>query len=165
MSRFADRVKAIRGQRGFSIVEVLVSGVVLVVGLVMLSQFFASSAARVLESDVRSVLNQVAAQEIDRIRGLEYSEVGTVHGWPSGGLVDDETRVVDINQVRIQREVIFWTDESDARGASAPASYRRVTVKVSAVDHPALDPVEVVSNIAGGSTGGNIHRSPSRRRR
>jgi hypothetical protein len=156
MYRLADRLKAIRLQSGFSMVEVLVSGVVLVVGLVMLSQFFASSAARVLESDVRSVLDQVAAQEIDRIRGLDYSQVGTEHGWPVGDLVDDETIMVDVNRVRVQRQVIFWTDASDSRGASAPASYRRVTVKVSAVDHPALDPVEIVSNIAGGSTGGNI---------
>lgn len=156
MRWFVARLKKPRWQRGFSLVEILVGGLVLVVGLIALSQLFASSAMRVLESDVRSVLNQVAAQELESIRALPYSDIGTANGWPHGDLLDEETRTVGGTPVKIERKVIFWIDSSDSRGTSAPASYRRVTVSVSAVDRPSVKAVEVVSNIAGGSTGGNI---------
>ncbi len=156
MHRVLERIRRARCQKGFSLVEILVGGLVLVVGLIAMSQLFASSAMRILESDVRSVLNQVAAQELESIRALPYSDIGTVHGWPSGSLPDEETRTVGGTPVKIERAVIFWIDASDSRGTSAPASYRRVTVSVSAVDRPSVKEVEMVSNVAGGSTGGNI---------
>jgi hypothetical protein len=154
MRRIARRLPRLQSPQGFSLVEVLVGGLVLVVGLIMISQFFASAAARVLESDIRSVLHQVATEELEAIRGLEYTDVGTQGGWPRGDLLDVETREVENLTVKIEREVIFWTDDS----YTGPyyANYRRVTVRVSAVGHEALQPVEVTSNVAGGAEGGTI---------
>lgn len=148
------RPKRPSSQGGFSLVEVLVAGLVLVVGLIMISQFFASAAARVLDSDIRSVLHQIATEELESIRGLEYTDVGTVNGWPQGPLLDDEERVVDNLTVQIHREIVYWTDESYE--GPYPANYRRVTVGVSATGHEHLAPVEVVSNVAGGEDGGTL---------
>jgi hypothetical protein len=145
-----------RASPGFSLVEVLVAGLVLVVGLIALSQFFASAVGRVLDSDVRSVLHQVAAREMERIRGLPYADVGTTDGHPVGVLAPDEEVTEDITKVHIHREVVYWTDESYDDEGPYPANYRRVTVLVSAADRPGLSPVEMVSNIAGGATGGTL---------
>ncbi len=144
----------LKSQAGFSLVEVLVGGVVLVVGLIMMSQFFASAAGRVMESDVRSVLHQVATQDLEKIRGLDYNDVGTTDGHPQGVLAADEDRTIGNLTVHIHREVIFWTDSSYA--GPYPANYRRVTVSVSAANHDELAPVEVTSNVAGGVPGGTL---------
>jgi hypothetical protein len=156
VQKLITRLARVRSQRGFSLVELMVGGMVLVVGLIMLSQFFASAAARVMESDIRSVLHQVATEELEIIRGLPYTDVGTTSGHPQGVLVADEDRTVDITKVHIHRSVVYWTDPSYETGGPYPANYRRVTVKVSAVGQSALDPVELVSNLAGGTTGGTI---------
>jgi hypothetical protein len=156
MHRFIERLKNGASQRGFSVVEVLVGSLVLVVGMIVLSQFFASGVSRVLESDVRSVLHQVAAKEMEYVKSLHYEDVGTTDGHPYGVLSPDEDRTEDVVTVHIHREVVFWTDPSYPTGGPYPANYRRVTVTVAAVDYPGLQPVEMVSNIAGGSTGGSI---------
>jgi len=119
-----------------------------------MSQFFASAAGRVLESDIRSVLHQVATQDIESIRGLEYNQVGTTDGHPQGVLAPDEDRMIQNTAVHIHREVIFWTDS--AYSGPYPANYRRVTVSVSASGHAALAPVEMTTNVAGGVPGGTL---------
>ncbi len=155
MRRMVRRiVSRLRSQLGFSVVEILVGGLVLVVGLIMMSQFFASAASRVLESDIRSVLHQVATEDIESIRGIDYSDVGTTTGHPQGVLLSNEERVVGNLTVKIHREVIFWTDE--AYDGPYPANYRRVTVTVSAVGHEQLKPVEMTTNVAGHVAGGTI---------
>ncbi len=147
------------GQYGFTLVEVIVAGFVLVVGLILMSQFFASAAGRVLESDIRSVMHQVAAQDIESIRSLPYDDVGTNAGHPQGVLQEAEDRTVPDMQngnvrVHITREVVYWTDQSYS--GPYPANYRRVTVSVSAVDRPNLGAVEMNTNVAGGVSGGNL---------
>jgi len=144
----------LRSQRGFSLVEVLVGGLVLVVGLIAISQFFASAAARVLDSDIRSVLHQAATQEVESIRGLPYDEVGTQDGHPQGILPADEDVVFENMTVHVHRDVVYWTDESYE--GPYPANYRRVTVTVSAAGRPAIKPVELVTNVAGGAEGGTL---------
>jgi hypothetical protein len=147
-------LKRLRSQAGFSMIEIMVGGFVLVVGLVVMAQFFASAASRIMESDVRSVLHQVATQDLESIRGLDYNDVGTTDGHPQGVLAPDENRTVQNLTVRIHREVVFWTDSSYT--GPYPANYRRVTVSVAAVNHDALAPVEVTSNVAGGVPGGSL---------
>ncbi len=145
---------ALKSGGGFTLIEVLVAGMVLVIGLIAMSQFFASAAARVLDSDIRSMLHQVASQDLESVRGLPYEDVGTVTGHPSGVLADEEDRTVQNTLVRINREVIYWTDPSYS--GPYPANYRRVKVTVSAVDYARLAPVELTSNVAGGTPGGNL---------
>jgi hypothetical protein len=147
-------VKSIRTQAGFSIVEVLIGGLVLVVGLIVMSGFFASAAGRVMESDVRSVLHQVATQDLESIRGLDYNDVGTTDGHPQGVLAADEDRTVQNVKVHLHREVIFWTDSSYS--GPYPANYRRVTVTAAATGHDQLKPVELTTNVAGGVPGGTL---------
>ena len=148
------RVASLRLTKGFSLVEVMVAVVVLAGGLIVMSQFFASAVGRVLDSDVRSVLHQVASQDIETIRGLEYADVGTTTGHPQGTLQGHEDRLVGKLSVQIDREVIYWTDPSYT--GPYPANYRRVTIIASATDYSRLAPVELTTNVAGGAPGGTL---------
>lgn len=155
MGRFVGRMtRRLRGEKGFSLIEVLIGGVVLAVGLVMITQFFASAASRVLVSDVRSVMSQVANQQLEAIRSMDYEDVGVAGGWPAGTLVPDETITVSNVDLEITRQVTTWTDSS----YSGPQlfNYRRVTITVTAVDHPELSPVVLTTNVAGGQDGGTL---------
>ncbi len=139
---------------GFTLVETLVAGMVLVVGLIMIAQFFASAMARTTASDVRSILSQVANREIEDVRALLYDDVGTTDGWPKGVLAPTATRTEDGVAVTITREVVFVTD--DSYSGPYPANYKRVSISVSATQHPALGPVAVSTYVAGGAEGGTL---------
>lgn len=154
MRSLRTRIARWQPEGGFSLIEVMVAGLVLVVGLVMMSQFFASAVGRVLDSELRSVLHQVATQDLEQIRGLPYEDVGTVDGHPAGVLAEDEDRTVENLTVKIHREIIYWTDESYE--GPYPANYRRVTLTVAAVGYDRLAPVELTSNVAGGAPGGSL---------
>ena len=157
LERFRSR-SPIRGYAsssgGFTLIETLVAGLVLVVGLIAIAQFFASAASRITESDVRSLLMQVANREIEDIRALPYEDVGTTDGNPLGVLSPTATRDEDGVQVQITREVIYVTDSSYS--GPYPANYRRVTVTASSSQHPELAPVVVSSFVAGGAPGGTL---------
>ncbi len=140
--------------RGFTVVEVLVAGLVLVVGLIFIAHFFTASAMRVLASDTRSVMAQIATEEIETIRGLQYQDIGTVGGHPPGQLAAVETVNREGSDFEIQRDITYFED--DAYSGPYPANYRRVTVTVTALDSDALDPVVMTTNIAGGAKGGTL---------
>jgi hypothetical protein len=143
----------LRGQKGTSLVEVLVAGLILVIGMIAISQLFTSGGARVGESEVRSVLTQVANQDIESIRALNYEDVGTINGDPAGTLAQDEDLTVSGVAVHLHREIKYWTDASYS--GPYPANYRRVEVSVYPSSDPS-DTIVVTTNVAGGAQGGTI---------
>lgn len=142
------------GNAGFTLLEVLVAGFVLVVGLIFIAQFFASAIGRVTDSETRSLIHQVAAQEIEKIRAMDYADVGTAGGQPSGTLLASETITVEGVSLDITREVIFVEDASYS--GPYPANYRRVTIRVQATGDSRLGPVELATLVAGGAAGGSL---------
>ncbi|MCL4369171.1 MAG: hypothetical protein M1337_08425 [Actinobacteria bacterium] len=143
-----------RGNGGFSLIEVMVAGFVLVVGVIMITQFFSSAIGRVLDSRTRSLLHQVASEEIERIRAMQYEDVGTVNGQPSGSLLSHEIRMVNGVTLAVDRWVVFVEDASYS--GPYPANYRRATVRVGVNGGGRLAPVELTTNVAGGALGGTL---------
>lgn len=127
--------------------------VLIAVCLLGMVQFFASAGDRVMDSETRSLLHQIAAQEIEDIRALPYEDIGTIAGQPSGLIPDVETRTVEGVPVEITREVIYVQDPSYS--GPYPANYRRVTVAVRATDSEELAPMQLSTIVAGG--GGRGH--------
>ena len=154
MDRMIRRRVRLRLDTGFTLFEVLVAGLVMVVGLIFIAQLFASSAGRIFESDTRSLMHQTATQEIETIRALQYQDVGTVGGQPPGALIPVETKTIEGRSFRIVREVSYIQDSSYS--GPFPANYRRATVKVSLATGSALGPVEMSTNVAGGALGGTL---------
>lgn len=125
--------------------------VILVTGTI---QFFASATNRVMDSETRSLLHQIASEEIENIRAMPYESIGTVLGSPSGDLLDVENKTVESVPVEIKREVILVTDPSYS--GPFPGNYRRVTVIVKATDSEALDSMQLSTLVAGGANGGTL---------
>ena len=148
------RTDAAQSERGFTLTEVLVAGVVLVIGLIMIAQFFTMTASRILASDTRSLMAQLATQQIETIRGLQYQDIGTVGGQPPGQLLAAEDIVMEGRTFHVTRDVTYFEDSSYS--GPYPANYRRVTVSVSQVNNSALAPVVMTTNIAGGAKGGTL---------
>ena len=155
------------GEEGFTLIEVMVAGLVMVVGLVFIAQLFTSSAMRILTSDTRSLMDQVATQQIETIRGMQYQDVGTVGGQPAGVLPASETKTVQGKPFLIVREVTYIQDSSYS--GPFPANYRRATVKVYLATNSTTDPlvgtthvssalgaVVMNTNVAGGALGGTL---------
>ena len=86
MRRFVEKVRRSASARGFSLVEMMVGGLVLVVGMIVLSQLFALRRCASSSPTCAPSFIQVAAQELESIRGLPYSDVGTIDGRPQGVL-------------------------------------------------------------------------------
>jgi len=136
------------------LIEVMVAVVLIAVCLLGMVQFFASAGDRVMDSETRSLLHQIAAQEIEDIRALPYEDIGTIAGQPSGLIPDVETRTVEGVPVEITREVIYVQDPSYS--GPYPANYRRVTVAVRATDSEELAPMQLSTIVAGGADGGTL---------
>ena len=154
-------------EKGFTVIEILIAGLVMVVGLIFVAQMFVSSSMRILTSDTRSVMDQIASQQIETIRGMQFQDVGTVGGQPAGVLPTSETKTVGNRSFLIVREVSYIQDSS--YNGPFPANYRRATVKVylasSSTTDPlvgtthvssALGPVVMDTNVAGGALGGTL---------
>ena len=146
--------RAGRGDAGFTLIEVIVACLVLVMGILALSQFLTSAIATVSDSETRSLLHQVAAQELETVRSMEYDQVGTVGGHPAGPLLSSETRTVEGVDLIIVREVTYVADVSYS--GPYPANYRRVTIGVRVAGNDRLAPVELASLVAGGAPGGAL---------
>ncbi len=140
--------------QGFSLVEVLVAVVLLAVFLLGMVQFFASAADRVMDSETRALLHQIASEQIESIRALPYEDIGTVGGHPSGSLEDVLTETVRDVPVEITREIVYVEDPSYS--GPYPANYRRVTVIVRATDSDELEPMQLSTLVAGGADGGSL---------
>ncbi len=154
-ARVGRRMRARSTQdSGFTIMEVLVAGMVLVVGLIFIAHFFTSTAMRVLASDTRSLMAQIATEEIETIRGLQYQDIGTVGGSPAGQLAAVETVTVEDRQFQIQRDITYYVD--DSYSGPAAANYRRVTVTVTPLGTSGMGPVVMSTNVAGGAKGGTL---------
>jgi len=152
--RMGSRRKSGRDS-GFTLIEVLVAGVVMVVGVFALAGFFTTSASRVLDSSTRSLLTQVAQQELETIRSMQYQNVGTVGGDPAGTLLSSENKPVENRPLVVTRGVIYWQDPSYS--GPYPANYRRVTITVGLANQTRLAPVQLQTIVAGGATGGTIN--------
>jgi type II secretory pathway pseudopilin PulG len=144
-----------RSAAGFTLAEVLVACVVMLIGVLAIMGFFASSIARVLDSRTRSVLQQVATEDLEKIRALKYDDVGTTNGQPPGVLLAHEERTIQGVEVTIDRQVRFIQDASYT--GPYPANYRRVAISVSEKGDNRLAPVEMTSNVAGGASGGSLN--------
>lgn len=141
-------------EKGFTLVEVLVAVALVLVCLVGSAQFYVSAGDRIMDSETRSLLHQVASREIENIRALRYENVGTVHGQPRGALLDVESTTVEGVPLEIAREVVYVQD--DSYSGPYPANYRRVTVTVRATGSDELDPMQLSTIVAGGADGGTL---------
>ncbi len=82
-----------RSQRGTTLIETLVAAAVFVVFSVALYQLYAKLSEVATRIRVKTIATQIASEKMEFIRNLQYTDVGTINGIPSGIVAQTATVV------------------------------------------------------------------------
>ena len=88
------RLRTLRSESGFTLIEVLLAGVMLAILSVPISALLSTSAAVALRDRQRTSADQLAQAQVENARSLPYFEVGLVNGNPQGNLPASSTAVL-----------------------------------------------------------------------
>ncbi len=127
------------GERGFSLVEVLVAfGILLLIATAFIP-LFVHVTARAEANRARMAAVHVANTEMEYIRSLPYSDVGVDGGNPDGPVERDKVVSREGRQYQVTTD-IWWVDDpsDDSAGGGGdpiPYDYKKVEVRVSAPGH------------------------------
>jgi type II secretory pathway pseudopilin PulG len=117
-------------QGGFSYIEVLIGIVILAIVALGITQGFAGSSALIARSKVDTLANNVAANQLERVRAMDYDDVGIAGGSPPGTLAATRTETVGTIAFRVDMGVDY-VDDAALGQARTYANYKRVTVTVT----------------------------------
>lgn len=122
---------AVRDDRGFTLVELLMAMSVFSILIVGFSLLFASSLKSFGSSRARTVAGQLASTELERARNVGWDNLGTIAGNPPGTLVaGPETVTVGTVSFSVTRRVEL-IDDPVPSGFTTGANYKRVIIRVS----------------------------------
>ncbi|MGC7847697.1 type IV pilus modification PilV family protein [Desulforudis sp. 1088] len=127
IDKLADR-------RGFTLVEVLVALTLLTVVTVAFVPLFVYISEGSQANRARLVATKLAANIIEDIRALPYSQVGLAGGNPSGNIQPTTTVTVGGVNYTVQTRIWWVNDPADDSSGTDPIpyDYKRVRVSVSA---------------------------------
>lgn len=120
-------------QKGFTLIESLVSMTVLSLFFASLVVIFQSVTNIVAESKVRAVAIGVANERMEETRNLSYADIGTVGGIPAGVVPQDDTVSVNGQEFQVHTTVTYVDDEFDDQAPDdvIPTDYKRISVEVT----------------------------------
>src|SRR5680860_783702 len=138
----------VQKQRGFTLIEVLVASLLLMIVLIPLLGIFISSVSASLKAETENAASLLAQEQIEELRGLNYASLtlnSKDHSTPAtyvwadttydvvaekGGLVDPEPEPIDRRNVSftVQR-YILWVDDPTDNDTSK--DYKKALVEVS----------------------------------
>lgn len=126
-------MKKISKQQGFSLVEVLVGILLVVVIFVGIINAFSLTLKVVSQSKARITALSLAGKRIEQIRNLSYNNVGTIGGIPSGLIPQIETKTLNSITFTITTSIINIDDSFDNKAPTdtVPNDYKRAKVKIS----------------------------------
>lgn len=130
-----------RGERGFTIIELLIGLFVLVILISGAVGAISSITTVVKLARQKTGLNALVASDLEIVRNLPYSQVGTVNGNPTGTLPDasnPKNITVEGRSYQVYYEVTYLDDPADGTVLSNPADtapndYKQVKMFVKEV--------------------------------
>jgi prepilin-type N-terminal cleavage/methylation domain-containing protein len=131
-SRLLSRLRHPASQRGFSLIEVLVSIMVLAIVAGGLAAGLTATSAALGRSKADAIADKLASSEIEVVRRMSYDDVGTVGGNPVGDLVADRNVTRDGAAFRVQDKVVY-VDNPAPGGSQTRIDYKSVQVIVTPV--------------------------------
>lgn len=119
-----------RGQAGFSYLEILIGITILAIVAGAVVQGFSAAGAQVGRSRLDSVATDIAQSTLERVRAMDYDDVGIAGGNPPGTLTASRTRRVDNTDYLVQLAVSYADDPTPGRPRTY-INYKRVVVTVT----------------------------------
>ena len=130
LPRLRSRVRHLALQGGFSLIEVLVSIMVLAIVAGGLAAGLTATSAALGRSKADATADKVGSSEIEVVRRMSYDDVGTVGGNPVGTLVADRNVTRDGATFRVQDKVVY-VDNPAPGGSQTRVDYKSVQVIVT----------------------------------
>lgn len=145
--------KSLNKQQGTTLIETLVAAAFFVVFSLAIYQLYARVVELSARIRIKTVATQVASEQIEFIRNLQYSDVGTVSGIPSG--VVPQTKSIVRNNVTFSVDTTIRNLDLAADGTLggtpndlSPADNKLTIVKVSCTSCKLPLSVEYTTSIA-----------------
>lgn len=124
--------------RGFSLIDVIVGVALLLIVFVALMGTLRASLSLAALARAKSAMAGLAESQMEYLRGIDYSDLGTADGTPIGPVTDDATTTIDGAQYGVHT-VIQYVDADD--------DYKVVEVTVTTYGQSAHS-LSLVSNFA-----------------
>jgi type II secretory pathway pseudopilin PulG len=130
------------GEGGFTLVEVVVSAVIMTLMVAAVGNLFISNINTVALGKARAVGLALANEKMEDLRNLPYASLATQHGviYPPGNIADTETDVRDNYTFTVSTEIVYIDDPYDGNAAGTivgkpkdlyPYDYKEADVKVT----------------------------------
>jgi hypothetical protein len=116
-------------EAGITVVEALIAMILFVVVAVGLAGVLASAINSQGISKERTIAQQVAQDELEDIRRMQYDLIGVVGGNPPGMLQASKSVPTSAGQVTVQTQVRF-IDDAPPTSYTTAANYKEVTVTI-----------------------------------
>ncbi|MFH1838170.1 MAG: prepilin-type N-terminal cleavage/methylation domain-containing protein [Candidatus Kuenenbacteria bacterium] len=119
--------------RGFSLVELLVTIGILVIIMLGIYGMFSMAHKTLGSSNAKIIATQLANQQMEIIRNLPYAKIGTTEGWPHGEILSSQKITKNGIEFTIQTTPTYIDDSFDglAPNDTTPSDYKKVEVKIS----------------------------------
>jgi len=122
--------RRLRHEAGFTLIEVLLAGVMLAIISAPISAILSQGAVIAKLARERTGASQLAQAQIEAVRALAYYQVGTVGGNPSGTVVASNSALLpDGEPVTITR-TITWVVDAIPTAYVTNADYKKVVVTI-----------------------------------
>lgn len=127
--------------KGFTLVEVLIAVTILLVAAVAFVPLFVYAGEMAETNNRRLIAASLANSEIERIRAMEFTEVGVKGGEPGSTVLDrTDTRTVNGVEYRIERNIAWIAEgadctEDDGEVPFWDAKYVQIRVSASALNN------------------------------
>jgi type II secretory pathway pseudopilin PulG len=134
MKQAKARLRTVRREAGFTLIEVLIAGLMMVIIGAPLAMILTASAATAGNARERTAADQYAQTAIETIRTLAYTQVGITGGNPSGVLTaSDAANLPSGEQITVDTSVNWVSDSIPSNPYVSNADYKKVVVTVTRV--------------------------------
>lgn len=130
----SSRLRTIRSEAGFTLIEVVIAGLMMVVIGAPLAMILTASAATAGNARERTTADQFAQTAMETIRTLAYTQVGITGGNPSGVLsASAAANLPSGEQVTVATAVTWVGDTYPTKVYVSNADYKKVVLTVTRV--------------------------------
>ncbi len=142
-------------KKAFTLIELLISIGVFLIIITAVYSLFTTIFKTVNQNRLQALASKVANQEMEIIRNMEYENIGTLQGNPSGNLPNTKTETVANSDFNIETYISWFDDLYDGtveEGDTAPNDYKRVKISVCWKEIECTNPVTMISDFSSGQT-------------
>jgi len=130
-TRVVRRLGTLRDEGGFTLIEVLVAAMMLVIISAPIGAMLSSGATTARTARERTGADQLMQQQIELLRSTPYTSVGVANGNPPGSLAAlTDTALPSGEQVRITFVVTWVSDKVPENPYQTNADYKKVVITI-----------------------------------